>query len=98
TADIPCGGRMTAFTLSLASWILPGALALGSLALASGAVWLAHRNAKRAATASDEAFEILARRMGATRAERRAVRDLAQHDPRATPASLLLSEHAFTKA
>jgi hypothetical protein len=83
-------------TLTLGSWILPGVFALGSLALAGAAVYLAHR-ASKGAKASDEAFEVLARHMGATRAERRAVKDLAANDPTATPAALLVSEHAFKK-
>ncbi|MGP1310336.1 MAG: hypothetical protein ACTS27_09080 [Phycisphaerales bacterium] len=84
-------------TLSLASWFLPGVFALGSLALACVAVWMARRASKNA-SASDQAFDALAKHMGATRAERRAVRDLAAHDPNATPAALLVSEHAYRKA
>jgi len=84
-------------TLAFASWILPGVFALGSLALAGAAVYLA-RKAARGAGASGEAFEVLAKHLGASRAQRRAVKDLAANDPHATPAALLLSEHAFTKA
>lgn len=84
-------------TLALAPWVLPGAFALGSLALAGAAVYLAHRAAARSSV-SDEAFTAMARHLGATRAERKAVRGLAANDPRATPVALLISEHAFTKA
>jgi hypothetical protein len=84
-------------TLVLASWILPGFFAIGALALASAAVYLAHRAAKHAQT-SDEAFEVMAKHLGATRAERKAVRDLAANDAQATPAALLVSEHAFKRA
>lgn len=83
--------------LSMSGWLIPGALALLSLGLAVAATLAAHRSMKRRAE-SDEAFGVLAKHLNLSRAERRMVRDLAAKTPEATPAALLISEHAFRKA
>lgn len=88
---------MTPVTLSLAGWVLPGTLAALSLALAAAATYVAHRAMARRGE-SDEAFTVLARHMNLSRADRRMVRELADQTRDATPAGLLISEHAFRKA
>lgn len=88
---------MISATLSLAGWVLPGTLAILSLALAGAATYFAHRAMARRGE-SEEAFSVLAKHMNLSRADRRMVRELAEQTRDATPAGLLISEHAFRKA
>src|SRR5690606_23191798 len=78
-------------------WVLPGTLALVSLALAGAATWAAHRAMHRRGE-SEEAFTVLARHLNLSRTDRRMIRELAQETRDATPAALLISEEAFRKA
>ena len=81
----------------MSGWIVPGLLAVMSLSLAAAATIVAHRSVRRRGQ-SDDAFAVLSKHLNLSRSERRMVRELADATPDATPAALLISEHAFRKA
>lgn len=73
--------------------VLAGLLACG---LVAGAIWLWRRS--RPEDPGDEAFRVLSRALGLSRAERVLVRELAAAHGQAVPTAILLSEHALAEA